>query len=198
MVGLGVYDCLVREIADSDTGEIYPALSCCNNKEMADRCTTPGAEKAIWAIKASLAFNSDCAVMLREGFRSSKIRLLITEYDGEEALSEIKGYGSLSPQEKLDLQMPYIHTTLLINELVNLQHDETNGKIKIFEKSGMRKDRFSSLSYNYYVACELERRMMRRNSQRISDVNDFVIRPPKTVGLGRQTSRTPSNLRRWN
>ena len=41
-LGLGVYDALVRDIVDPDSGEIYPALSCCNNKEMADRCTVKG------------------------------------------------------------------------------------------------------------------------------------------------------------
>ena len=80
-LGLGVFDALVRDIVDPDTGEVYPALSCCNNKEMAERCTTRGADKVIWSIKASPAFNSDCAVLLREGFKSGKIRLLITEYD---------------------------------------------------------------------------------------------------------------------
>ena len=44
-LGLGVYDALVRDMVDPDTGEVYPALSCCNNQEMADRCTTKGADK---------------------------------------------------------------------------------------------------------------------------------------------------------
>jgi hypothetical protein len=95
-VGLGVFDALVRDIVDPDTGEIYPALSCCNNQEMADRCTVKGAEKVIWAIKANTTLNSECAILLREGFRSGKVRLLITEYDGDEAMSSIKGYNSLS------------------------------------------------------------------------------------------------------
>lgn len=58
-LGLGVYDILASDIVDPDTGEIYPALSCCNNQEMADRCTVPGAEKVIWSIKANAQFNSD-------------------------------------------------------------------------------------------------------------------------------------------
>lgn len=127
-LGLGVYDALVRDMVDPDTGEIYPALSCCNNQEMADRCTVRGAEKAIWAIKGSPQLNSECAVLLREGFRSGKIRLLVTEYDAESILPEIKGYNSLSVAEKVKVQMPYIHTTLLVNELVNLQHEESGGR----------------------------------------------------------------------
>ena len=177
-LGLGVYDALVRDMVDPDTGEIYPALSCCNNQEMADRCTARGAEKAIWAIKGSPQLNSECAVLLREGFRSGKIRLLVTEYDAESVLPEIKGYNSLSVAEKVKVQMPYIHTTLLVNELVNLQHEESGGRVRVFERSGMRKDRYSSLSYNYYVSTQLESKISRSRKADYSE-SFFMYKPPK-------------------
>lgn len=177
-LGLGVYDALVRDIVDPDTGEVYPALSCCNDSEMAARCTTKGAEKVIWSIKATPKLNSDCAVLLREGFRSSKIRLLMTEYDADSLLSDIKGYSYLSSMEKISLQMPYVHTTLLINELVKLQHEESGGRVRVFERSGMRKDRYSSLSYNYYVALQIESKV---GKQRGNDFGSgmFLFKPPK-------------------
>ena len=177
-LGLGVYDALVRDIVDPDTGEVYPALSCCNDQEMAARCTTTGADKVIWSIKASPKLNSDCAVLLREGFRSGKIRLLMTEYDADVVMSEIKGYKSLSPSEKVKLQMPYVHTTLLINELVKLQHEESGGRVRVYERSGMRKDRYSSLSYNYYVALQLESTLGKQRSNNFES-NMFLYRPPK-------------------
>ena len=73
-VGLGCFDCLVRDMSDPETGEVYPALSCCNDPAMADRCTVIGADKVIWSIKASANLNSECAILLREGFKSGKIR----------------------------------------------------------------------------------------------------------------------------
>ena len=176
-VGLGVYDALVRDITDPDTGEVYPALSCCNNAELAMRCTSDNAEKAIWAINATSKFNSDCAIYLREGFKSGKIRLLVTEYDGEELLKELKGYQSLSVNDKMFFQLPYINTTLLINELIHLQHEESSGLIKITEKPGARKDRYSSLSYNYYVACQLENSMQKNNNS--FEFDAFMYRAPK-------------------
>jgi hypothetical protein len=178
-VGLGCFDCLVRDMNDPDTGEVYPALSCCNDPAMAERCTVAGADKVIWSIKASANLNSECAVLLREGFRSGKIRLLVTEYDAEELLGEISGYSKLSVAEKTQLQLPYVHTTLLIDELVKLRHEESGGKVKIFEKAGMRKDRYSSLSYNYYVATQLESKLSRRVGHDY-DTNDvFMFKPPK-------------------
>ena len=178
LLGLGVYDAMVRDMVDPDTGEVYPALSCCNNQEMADRCTVRGAERVIWAIKGSSALNSECAVLLREGFRSGKIRLLVTEYDGENLLGDIKGYSALSVADRVKLQMPYINTTMLVNELVNLQHEEAGGRVRVYERSGMRKDRYSSLSYNYYVALQLEGKLS-RSSRAKSEDSFFMYRPPK-------------------
>lgn len=179
-IGLGVFDCLARDMVDPESGEIYPALSCYNDSEMASRCTVPGAEKVIWSIKANAQMNSDCAFLLREGFRSGRIRLLCTEYEAEEYLAGIRGYTSLSPAEKVRIQLAYINTTLLVDELTKLQHEEYNGKIRVHEKSGNRKDRYSSLSYNYYVALQIENRINKRRSSSLDNISEsFVIKPPK-------------------
>lgn len=194
-VGLGCYDILAHDINDPETGEVYPALSCINDKTMADRCTVPGAEKVIWSIKASAALNSDCAFLLREGFRSGRIRLLVNEYDASLNMSEIRGFSSLSEREQQLLIMPNVHTTLLIEELTKLQHDESGGKVKIRERSGMRKDRYSSLSYNYYVATQLEAKLSKKNNNSVPS-EAFIIKAPnykrKVVGGAYGRSRTPS------
>lgn len=178
-VGLGVYDALTNDITDIDSGEIYPALSCCNSPEMAARCTSRNAEKVIWSIQGSTRFNSDCAIMLREGFKSGKIRLLNTEYDGEKKLGELRGFGSLKLSEQMELTMPYVNTTLLINELINLQCDDSTGMVRITEKSGKRKDRYSSLSYNYWVACQLEKDIKKKASRVADTESIFMFRAPK-------------------
>jgi len=86
--------------------------------------------------------------------------------------------SSLSHTEKTNLLLPYIHTTLLINELVKLQHEESGGRVKIYEKSGMRKDRYSSLSYNYYVATQLEGKLSRQREVSFTN-SPFIFKPPK-------------------
>lgn len=181
-VGFGVFDALTNDLSDPDTGEIYPALSCYNNPEMAARCTNKDAEKRIWAINGSSKFNSECAFQLREAFRSGRVRLLITEYDAEKALGEMKGYSALPLHEKNQYILPYINTTLLVNELIKLKHDESGGLVKLTEEAGMRKDRYSSLAYNYWVACQLEKELRRRTASE-DDVKDiFMYRAPKIRG----------------
>ena len=172
-VGAGIVDLLLDDVYDTDTGETYGALSCYNNPELAVRCTDIEAPKALYVINNQTArFNSECAFLLREGFRSGKIRLLMTEYEAEDMLSEIKGWGGLNPTEKMNFKLPYINTTMLVDELINLKYEDTQNGVKVYEKSGYRKDRYSSLSYNYWVATQLEDqyRQRRKGSFDISDL----------------------------
>lgn len=75
--------------------------------------------------------------------------------------------------------MPYVHTTLLIDELVKLQHEESGGRVRIYERAGMRKDRYSSLSYNYYVALQIENKMNRNKVADFDSNNFFMFKAPK-------------------
>ena len=157
-VGIGIYDALVRDIYDPERGVTYSALSCCNDQEYADRCTDPTAPKVIWALKATAQFNNDMYLALREGLKQGRINLLIDEREFDESMRDQKAYESLDMSDKILLQKPYIHTTLLVNELINLEYETRGTVIHVSEKSGMRKDRVSSVGYNYYVMQQIERK----------------------------------------
>ena len=155
--GLGVYDFIIKNQLDPETGEIYPALSCCNNKDMEERCKVKGANKVVWCIKANQSFNNEMCTMLRAGFKNGKINLLVSEFEAEEILKEkIKGYSKMSLVEQTNKKMPYIQTTLLIYELIKLNSKIEGSNVKIKEQSGERKDRYSSLGYSYMVARQIE------------------------------------------
>lgn len=173
-LGLPIVDLLMKDMHDPQTGLIYGALDCCNNDEISARCAVRGAPKKIWAVMGSANFNSEAALGLREAFRQGAIRLPVSEYDCEDYLTKLSGYSKLSIGEKADLKLPYVHTTLLGNELINLEYEAKNGIIKVQEKGGMRKDRYSSLSYNIYVAKELERRMARGPRNGMDAVNRLL------------------------
>lgn len=161
--GLGVFDALIRDMVDPETGELYGALSCCNDKDMAARCKVANAPEVIWSIKANASFNNEICILLRSGFKQGKINLLVSEFEAEEILKDkIKGYAKMQPFEQLQYKMPYIQTTLLIYELTKLEHEIKGTNIKIIEKTGMRKDRYSSLAYNYWVQCQLEREILQK------------------------------------
>lgn len=171
-IGLGVFDQLIQDMVDYNTGEVYPALSCCNDKAMADRCKVDNAPKVIWSIKGNAQFNSEICLLLRSGFKNGNINLLIPEGDSEAVLKEnIRGYDKLPDNSKFLYKAPYIQTTLLVYELVSLESETKGVNVKIVEKTGKRKDRYSSLAYNYWVMCQLEREKLRvrRNGFNIKD-----------------------------
>lgn len=161
--GLGVFDALVRDMVDPETGELYRALTCCNDKAMADRCKVPNAPKVIWSIKGNASFNNEICILLRSGFQKGKINLLVSDAESEDILKDkVRTFNKLKAYEQMQYKMPYIQTTLLVNELVKLEHEIKGTNIKITERTGMRKDRYSSLAYNYWVQCQLEREVLQK------------------------------------
>ena len=178
-VGVSVYDHLCRDMYDNELATTYRALSCCNDAVFAARCTDKNAPKVIWAINATAQLNNDMALALREGFRQNRINLLVSEFDAEEILAGFRGYNSLTAKQKVELQMPYIHTTLLINELVNLQTETKGVNIKVKERTGMRKDRFSSLEYNWWVCLQLEQQLQKKIVRQDDNTSFFFCRPAK-------------------
>lgn len=171
-LGLGVYDALCREIYDPTTGITYPPLSCCNDPVYAERCSDPTAPKVIWAIQATQKFNNDMYLSLREAFKQNRLNLLISEIEYDENMKDVRAYESLDLSEKIFIQKPYIHTSLLINELINLEYESKGDGVRVHEKSGMRKDRVSSVGYNNYVMQQLEHKL--RNNIEENDWSNYM------------------------
>lgn len=175
-VGMAIFDRLIQDIVDPTTGELYSALSCCNDKVMAERCKVDNAPKVIWSIKASASFNNEICTLLRSGFQNGKINLLVSEFEAEEILKDkIKGFAKMPTYEQMQYKLPYIQTTLLVYELINLEYEIKGTNVKITEKSGMRKDRYSSLAYNYWVQCQLEREMLRKQKTGFN-ASDYALK----------------------
>ena len=117
---------------------------------------------------------------LRSGFQNGNINLLNSETEIDEKLQKlIKGFNKLSDTQKIKLRLPYYQTTFLIEELINLDHEVNNGLIKVKEKSGMRKDRYSSLEYNYYVVQELALKLKPKNTDMKNLADILPIRTAK-------------------
>lgn len=181
-IGQAVLDYIMgADRYDPVYNETYGALNVMNNSDLEDRCKVKNAPKVIYAIKANARSNNDMTLALRAGFQNKYINLLLPDTNIEEKLSKIRGYGTLSEIQQASMRMPYIQTTLLINELINLTHDTSNGLIKVKEKAGMRKDRYSSLQYGYALLQELSKGL--KPKQNTNDLlSKLKIRPAKIVG----------------
>lgn len=156
-LGLGVYDFICKDQYDPETGDTYKALTSCNNDDMTLRCKVKDANKVVWCVKADAKFNNEICVGLRNAIQNGKINFLINEQQCEEILREnYKWYSKLTPTQQTELKIPYLQTTLAEYELIKLDSEVKDGKIKVKEISGMRKDRYSSIAYSMWCANQLE------------------------------------------
>lgn len=178
-IGLGVYDFITKDQICQENDKRYKAMTCINDKDMAERCKVRDANKVVWSVKANANFNNEICVLLRNGIQNGKINFLIPEQDADSSLKETyKGYFKMSPTEQAKLKMSYIQTTFAVYELIKLDHEVKNGNIKVKEVEGMRKDRYSSIAYSYWCACQLELKLKPQTQNTQSLINKLPIRQP--------------------
>ena len=177
-VGIAIFDNLVIEQMDEQRNVTYEAWSCINDEKMAERCKSKNAPKIIYSIKATQQLNSDMAVMFRDAIKRGKLLMLCNECDNEN-LNHSRAFNKLSVEDQFLFQSPFYQTTALVNEMVNLDYDIINGKIRVKESHGMRKDRYSSASMAYYISSEIERNMSKPKQSASTPL--FEFRKPKLL-----------------
>ena len=172
-IGLPVVDLLMADMYDPELGVTYAALGCYNNEEINKRCKVKNAPKKIWAMMGSNDINSQCALTLREEFRQNNIRLLSHEENFDEDFSQLSGFSKLSIEDRARMKAVYVNTSLAVNELINLETEVKGNYVRVREKSGMRKDRYSSLSYNIYVSNIIEKEHTTNETRK--DMSDLIL-----------------------
>lgn len=183
-IGQAILDYCMQDRYDPLYGCTYKAMTTVNNDDLAIRCKVKDANKCIYAIKASAKQNNDMCLALRAAIQNGYINLLLSENDMDEKWQKVfKGYNKLSDNNKALLKLPYYQTSALIDELINLDHEISNGLIKVKEKSGMRKDRYSSLEYNYYVVDQIRLKQKRSRPATTDIMKYFSVRAPKKTTL---------------
>ena len=180
--GLGIFDYIIKPHFDPEYNVEYEPITCVNDSNMADRCKFKTAKKCVWSIKATAEFNTKSATGLRSSLQNCKTNLLISEFEAEEKIKDIKGFSKMTIEEQNLLKLSYYQTSCLINELTNLEYEIKGNNVKIREKSNMRKDRYSSLQYNIAVSNELALKLKpKQNNNKVSYSSVFKIRKPKKV-----------------
>ena len=174
-VGLPIFDLLVgNPMVDKETGVEYQPLACMNDDEMNERCLYPNNPRVIYSIKAYAQLNSDMAVYLSNAVNSKKLRFLVHENEGQDYLTRFSGYDEFSGDLLGKLKAPYVQTSLAIYEMLSLEAEhKDDGKIRVREQSGKRKDRYSAIAMANYFATELSRQNFKVEVG-IDEDDDFI------------------------
>lgn len=165
-IGYSVLNELFKSTYDKSIDEHYePFIPYASSTSIDLEYGTNG-KPVIYIFKGYEASNNQVNVYLKNAFMSKKIRLLIDENEKKSDFADDKDFhmdGSIQANKL----MPFIQTSQFIFETINLEYEvRPTGNIAIKEKSGHRKDRFSSVGYANYLAQIIEDEEYRKRNKK--------------------------------
>jgi len=148
--GMSLYDDCSKVLYDEERDVEYESWCSYNDEVMRERALGRNPLPVIFSIKAGQSLNHEIATSLRSDLQKDNIQFLVNEIEAKDHISEI--YKTNNPNDLADYVRPYMQTSALVNELVNLEYEIIGGFVKLKEPKGKRKDRASSLMYANYLA----------------------------------------------
>lgn len=153
--GISIYDALAKVLYDVERNVEYEPWTCMNDDSLKSRIVIAGQKEVVFSIKAQLETNSKIAVCMKNTLNNKMIELMVPNQEGVEELQRIvPEYATADVETQLFHERPFLETVALINEMISLEYTVQNqtGLIKIEERTGARKDRYTSVSYgNYFI-----------------------------------------------
>ena len=152
---MSVFDALAKVLYDVERNVEYEPWTCINDDRLKERIVIAGQKEVVFSIKAQLETNSKIAVCMKNTLNRKMIELMVSNQEGVEELQRlVPEYATADVDTQLFYERPFLETVALINEMINLEYTVQNqtGLIKIEERNGARKDRYTSVSYgNYFI-----------------------------------------------
>jgi hypothetical protein len=181
--GISIFDSMSQVTQSDERGITFPAFTVVENEnvdeklkdELRTRTLGLNALPVVFPIQANQTLNAQIAVAFRNSLQKKMWSFLLPESDVEDFL--IKTYKDFMTSDGSSKRAfylnPYVQTGLLIGECVNLEMMVTNGLIKVYEKEGHTKDRYTSVSYLNYVATFFDKDLL-KESDNTSDADAIL------------------------
>ena len=164
--GIGLIDYLVKPQFTEDATEKYPSFGIYNDEEgFYKQFIQPDTERnAVYVIKANAPLNTEAHTNAQVQMASGKLKMLIDERTAGQKLNNTKMGQLMTAEERAEYLKPYVLTTILKDEMLNLR-EESEGLNIILKRANrsIRKDKFSSLEYGlYYIKTEEENKKKKK------------------------------------
>lgn len=166
-LGVGLVDYMVKSQIDPDSGEVLPPFGVANDTEkLYKKFETSDMEPdALFLIKANAPINTEAYSYAQTQMQGGKIKFLVDEASAKERLMSTKKGQEMSLNDRNEYLKPYVQTTMLREQLLNLV--EQNEGVNIILKQSSRKikkDKVSAFVYGlYYIKNDDERRKKRKH-----------------------------------
>ena len=127
-------------------------------------------------INASASFNSVMWQELNHKLKNGELRFLVDliDYQKTMGVEEL----NMTSEERVDMQLPYVQTRLLINEAVNLTATyKTNGEVALSEGTNPNatKDRIVALGYGNMIMSKIINQLNISRQQSAIDVSQYQL-----------------------
>lgn len=170
-VGAGFVDFMTKSQVDPETGDELPPFGVFGGTfEDATQQYKhiKGAnveENAMYLIKANAPIDTEAHSYVQTQMFNGKIKFLIDENQAKTKLLGTKAGQAMDPVKRNEYLQPFILTTILRNQMLNLVEENEGLNIKLKQSSrSIPKDKFSAFEYAlYYIKKEEEGRKKRKN-----------------------------------
>lgn len=176
-VGAGLIDVLVQSQVDMRTGQYLRPWGVDNDEkgyyrqfQAAD--TISG---LLYIVKASAQFNTEMYANLQTQFTTGRLRFLVDERQAKLRMeaSRAQRFQNMTEDEKANWLAPFIQTSLLRDQMANLE-EKHEGLNIILDRTNtnIKKDKVSAMGYGlWYIKVEIDDPAMRK---RMSSVGAFM------------------------
>jgi hypothetical protein len=173
--GIGIFNSLTEPTICDERGITYPPLGIVDElfdfirnearEDLVNNHTRSAAPlPVIFPIVASQEMNSQFASQFRISLQKKLWNFLIPDGDAEEFLIKtVKEFSQdIDDSDTFAFFLnPYVQTGLLISECINLDLSIVSGKIKLTEKPGNYKDRYSAISYANWIITFFDQELLK-------------------------------------
>lgn len=182
--GIGIFDSLSENTYCEGRDITYPPFTVVDEnysivkedvrKELREGHTMGlNALPIIFPISATQDLNSQIATSFKISLQKKLWKFLIADGDAEDYLiKNVPEFTKNSDDSEMyaRLMSPYVQNSLLVSECINLDFKPVGDKVKLVEKSGCYKDRYSAISYaNYVVSTEFDSWLLKEIDNNQSD-----------------------------
>lgn len=177
-LGIGLLDFMVKA-QETKEGQYLPPFGIDNDDEGVYKAYFRGVgevqKDAIFQIKANAPINTDAYSYVQTQMSSGKIKLLIDQSQAKAKLMETKNGQNMSVDQRNQYLRPFVLTTILREQMLNLVEDNEGVNIILKQDSrGIKKDKFSAFAYGLYYIKQQEERMRKKKKRDISQFSFFT------------------------
>jgi hypothetical protein len=177
-LGSGVVDQLVLQIDDNPPYQVI-------NDERYDKYKLPDSIPILFALKAQNkeTRESDMVNVFMKLFNKKGVRLLKSPHEGIKDLENKMKRKIKDSNERANLEVPYILTDVLAEEILNLRYRQAGNGTKAEQISKrIKKDKYSALLYGlYWIHLQEQKNKTIRKRESIDIDKLFMFKQPKIM-----------------